>query len=75
MKSRTNCENPSCNPLQEACFGFPIAACDSTNCSESRPVSLKNVPKTGRDMYSGEKRLRESSLLIIEFLEKTYKLM
>jgi hypothetical protein len=29
MKSLTNCENPSGNSLQEACSGFPIAACDS----------------------------------------------
>ncbi len=42
---------------------------------ESRNVILKIVPKTGFDMYTGEYRLRESSLLIVEILEKTYKLM
>ncbi len=36
MKSLTNCENPSSNLLQRACSGFPEAACDSKNCSESR---------------------------------------
>jgi hypothetical protein len=36
-KSLTNCENPSSNnPLQKACSGFPIAACDSKSCSVSR---------------------------------------
>jgi hypothetical protein len=25
LKFLPNCENPSSNPLQEACFGFPIA--------------------------------------------------
>jgi hypothetical protein len=28
MKSLTNSENPSSNPLQKACSGFPIAAYD-----------------------------------------------
>jgi hypothetical protein len=45
-KSLTNCENLSSIPLQEACSGFPVAACDlkffskaacdPENCSESR---------------------------------------
>ncbi len=29
MKLHNNCENPSSNPLQEACFGSPIAASKS----------------------------------------------
>jgi hypothetical protein len=37
----TNCENPSSNPQQGACSGFPEAACDSLgyseNFSESQP--------------------------------------
>ncbi len=41
-KSLTNCENPSSNnPLQKACSGFPIAACDSKSCSVSRLWSWK----------------------------------
>ncbi len=43
MKSliRTYCENPSSNPIQEACYGFPIFACDSKSCFESRLWSWK----------------------------------
>ncbi len=37
IKSLTNCESPSSNPLQRARSGIPIAACDPENCSESRP--------------------------------------
>jgi hypothetical protein len=56
MKSLTNCEIPSSNPLQIACSGFLIAACafkvvpkpacDSENCSESRlgMYTRKNLP-------------------------------
>ncbi len=50
MKSLTNCENPSSNPLQEACYGFPIAnftlkvvskaACDPKNCSGYHECTL-----------------------------------
>jgi hypothetical protein len=36
MKTLTNCENPSSNPLQIACCGIPEADCDSVNCSVSR---------------------------------------
>ncbi len=36
VKSLTNCESTSSNPLQSACSGFLIAACDSKSCSESR---------------------------------------
>jgi hypothetical protein len=46
MKSLTNYENPSSNPLQGAFSGFQIAACDSNvfpkaacdpeNCTENR---------------------------------------
>jgi hypothetical protein len=36
MKTLTNCENLSSNPLQTACCGIQEAACDSVNCSVSR---------------------------------------
>jgi hypothetical protein len=36
IKSLTNCNNPFYYPSFGACFGFPIAACDSKSCSESR---------------------------------------
>jgi hypothetical protein len=32
MKTLTNCENPSSNPLQTACFGIQKPAYDSVNC-------------------------------------------
>ncbi len=50
---RTNCENPSSNPLQGACFGFPEAACDSISCSESRLWFWKLFRKPAM-MYIGE---------------------
>ncbi len=37
MKSLTNCENTSNNPLPEACTSFPLAACGYKSCRESRP--------------------------------------
>jgi hypothetical protein len=59
MKSLTNCENPSSNPLQGAfrkqivtLLVFPKAACDYKNCSVSRSR-----------MYTGEiqpMRVKES---------------
>jgi hypothetical protein len=36
MKTLTNCENPSGNPLQIACCSIQEAACDSVDCSVSR---------------------------------------
>jgi hypothetical protein len=48
VKSLTNNENPSVNLLQEACSGFPIAACDTKSCSESRLI-LKIVPEAGHE--------------------------
>ncbi len=36
MKSLTNCEILSSNPLQRACSGFLIAACVLKSCSETR---------------------------------------
>jgi hypothetical protein len=44
-----NCENPSSKPLQRACSGISIAACDNKNCSEKPPVILKIVLKDGRE--------------------------
>jgi hypothetical protein len=49
MKSLINCENPSSKPLQKACSGISIAACDNKNCSEKPTVVLKIVPKAGRE--------------------------
>ncbi len=36
LTSLTNSENPSCDPLQEACSGSQVGMCDSKSCSESR---------------------------------------
>jgi hypothetical protein len=48
MKSLTNCENPSRNPLQRACSDFLIAACVSKSCSRSRLWFWKwDLRKTG----------------------------
>jgi hypothetical protein len=40
MKSLTHF-NPSCNPFEEACHGFQIAACGSNSCSGSLCVPEK----------------------------------
>ncbi len=45
LKSLTNSENTSSNPLQEACSGFQLAACDFKSCTESRLWFGKIVPK------------------------------
>ena len=44
-KSLTNYENPSNNPLQEACSGFQIAAFDSKKLFRKPPVIQKIVQK------------------------------
>ncbi len=36
MKTLSNCENPSSNPLQTACCGIQEPAYDSENCSVSQ---------------------------------------
>jgi hypothetical protein len=41
MKTVINCENPSSNPLQNACCDIQEAACDSANCSVSRKEFLR----------------------------------
>ncbi len=41
MKLLKKCENPSSNPLQEACSGFPLASSDSQSCSKSHTWSWK----------------------------------
>ncbi len=51
LKSLTNSENPSSNPLQETCSGFQVVACYAKCCSESR-LLLKKFPKAGYDLYS-----------------------
>jgi hypothetical protein len=49
MKSLNNCENHSSNPLQEACFGFQEAACDSESCSETEEVKESRDGNLMRD--------------------------
>jgi hypothetical protein len=45
MNTFTNCENSSSRPLQEACFGSPIFACDCTfKLFRKPPVILESVP-------------------------------
>jgi hypothetical protein len=44
LKSFTICENPSRNPLQEACSGFSEAACDSKSCSENSENCSESWP-------------------------------
>ncbi len=51
MKSLINCENPSSNPLQGACFGFTEAACDDKNCSESRLWFWKLFQKPAMNLH------------------------
>ncbi len=52
IQSLTNCENPSSNiPLQKACSGFPIAACNSKSCSESRLWSWKLLRKAAMNEH------------------------
>ncbi len=46
MKSLTNSEIPSSNPLYEACSGFQVATC---YCE--LPMIPKTVLKAGHDMY------------------------
>jgi hypothetical protein len=41
MKSLTNCEIPSSNPLQRTCSGFLIADCSYESCPRNLPVILK----------------------------------
>jgi hypothetical protein len=77
MKSLTNSEIPSSNPLYEACSGFQVAIC---YCE--LPMILKIVLKAGHDMYkstlyTGENqpgtilmRLSEQSLDLVLFLKK-----
>ncbi len=48
----TICENTSSNPLQKACSGFPIAACDSKSCSESRLWSWNLFQKPAMNVYT-----------------------
>ncbi len=48
VKSLTNCENPFINPHQGACFGFPIAACDSKSCLKA-VCDLRIVSKTDHE--------------------------
>ncbi len=51
MKSFTNCEIHSSNPLQRACSGFLIAACVSKSCSVTRLWSWKLFWKPAMNVY------------------------
>jgi hypothetical protein len=51
MKSLTNCEVLSSNPLQRACSGFLIAACAFKSCSETRLWFLKLVWKPAMNVH------------------------
>ncbi len=51
MKSLTNSENSSSNPLQEACSSFQEA-----KLFQKTPVILKIVSKASFDMCAGENR-------------------
>jgi hypothetical protein len=67
MKSLTNCENPYSNPLQDVCYVFPRAACDSKvvakaacdpeNCSESHPRMYTAENQLMREMESRNRTL------------------
>jgi hypothetical protein len=50
LKSLTNSENPSINPLQEACSGFQVTACDSKSCWKAACV-YENGSESRYDMY------------------------
>jgi hypothetical protein len=56
MKSFTNCENTSSNPLQRACSSFPGAACDSKSCPKAA-CDFENCSESWLRMYSGEIQL------------------
>jgi hypothetical protein len=47
MKSLTNCENPSSNPVQRTFFGFLIAAC--VKVVRKAASGMKIVPKAGHE--------------------------
>jgi hypothetical protein len=81
MKSLTNCEkDPSSNPLQGACSGSPIAACDTKKFFRKPHVIRNIVLKAGHEctfLYIGESRtmrakksLNRNLQLLKEFLEK-----
>jgi hypothetical protein len=58
MKSLTNFENPSSNPLQNVCSGgFPIAACDYKSCSRAG-CDPKNCSESNGMYTMGKSRNR-----------------
>jgi hypothetical protein len=62
IKSLTNCEIPSGNPLQRACSGFLIAACAFKSYSETR-LSFWKCSESRLWMYSRKNwpmRVKES---------------
>ncbi len=73
-KSLTNSENPSSNPLQEACFDFQVQP----------TVTLKVVPQAGYDMYmhcrkftndrEGKPEQNEQKLCIDAAFETVFKI-
>ncbi len=54
VKSLTNSENASSNPLQGACSAFPEAACEAKSCSESRLWFWKLFRKPAMTVRTGE---------------------
>ncbi len=59
MKSLTNCEIPSSNPIQGACSGFLIAACIS--CSENLLWSWKLFRKPANNVQCTLEKLDHRS--------------
>ncbi len=75
MKSLIYRENPSSNPLQEACSGFRSAACDSKSCSESRPcMNTREIHpvrmKESRNRNRNLMRLTEQSLELVSVFKE-----
>ncbi len=57
MKPPTNCKNTSSsNPLQGACFSFPIAACDSIKVVPKGACDTENCSESWPWLYTGENR-------------------
>jgi hypothetical protein len=82
MKSLTNCEIPSSNPLQRAFSGFLIVACafkvacDSENCSESRlcMFTRKNWPMRAKESQNRNLiRLSEQLLELVSVFKEASK--
>ena len=53
----TNCEIPSSNPLQGACLGFPLAACDYCLAQTRTGIGLLGKPPAVKQFPSVESHL------------------